>query len=245
MKDNTLFPNPVRPGSLMRWLGVGWQVVRQRPLLHAWLSVCALLPLVFIFRWWPPFGWMVGLTMMPVFLAIPLCCQNRLAATGSAPLWCVLDPWYAPLLRKRLLVLGGFLAVLGVVGFGLQLSVVAGSAILLAGAGAGDAVGSAGTPVLLLANLALVGIWLLAVLFALMAFLFAVPLVVQRPVPTLHAMGASVALWRRQPGLSLAFVGLMLALVLLALPTLGLSVLLGFPVVAVAIYCATDELFPA
>lgn len=238
MKENTLFPGPVAPGSLKRWLGIGWRTVRQRPLLHAWLSVCALVPLVFIFRWWPPIGWMVGLTMAPVFLAIPLCCQNRLDAQGAAPLWCVLDPWYAPVLRKRLLVLGGFLAVLGVVAFGLQLSVVAGTAILLSGAGSGSAL------TLTLAQLLLVGIWLMAVVFALMAFLFAIPLVVQRPVPTLHAMGASVALWRRAPRLALGFVGLLLGALVLALPTLGLSLLVGFPLVAVALFCATRELFP-
>ena len=240
IQDNPLFPAPTAPGSLRRWLSHGVRTVGARPLFHCWLSVCALVPLAFVLRWWPPIGWMVGLAIAPVFLAIPWTAANRAEADAVVPIWCVLDPWYAPMLRRKLLVLGGFLAVLGVVAFGLQLSVVGASAILFAGG-----VGADGGWVLLLTWVTLVATILLTTVLGVMGFMVAIPLTVQRPVPTLHAMGASIAVARRRTREAAAFAGLYLLLPVLAVPTLGLSLLLGFPIVSLALYEATREWFPA
>lgn len=239
IQDNPLFPNATTPGSLRRWLRHGARTVSARPLFHGWLSVCALVPLAFVLRWWPPIGWMVGLAIAPVFLAIPWTAANRAATGVVLPVWCVLDPWYAPMLRRKLLVLGGFLAVLGVVAFGLQLSVVGAGAILLAGGTGAD-----GGWVLWLTWVTLVATILLTIVLGVMGFMVAIPLTVQRPVPTLHAMGASIAVARRRTREAAAFAGLYLLLPVLAVPTLGLSLLLGFPVVSLALYEATREWFP-
>lgn len=238
MSDSLPAPERVTAVDLTEWLKSGWQITRGAPLHAAWLALAVLVPLAALSRFAPPLGWMIALVVAPVF-AGGVFRYEALRRAGAPVSWrTVFEPWYAPKVRKALLSLGGFLAVAGVVAVGVLLSIVGGGALMLA---QGTADGS--DPSLALALL-LVAAGAAAAAVTFVGFVFAVPLIASRPCGPMEAIAASAAACRANPLVAASLAALVIAMVLLALPTLGLSVLVGLPALAFALAEGTRHVFP-
>jgi len=237
VNDNAPVPARVTPEDLTEWLRAGWATMREAPLYGVWIAIAAIVPVAALARFLPPVGWMAALVVAPVFQAGAFR-YEALKRVDLPVTWStVFDPWYAPAVRRGLLTLGGFLAVAGVVAVGIELSIVGGGAVMLSRTADG------GDPGWFLAVL-VVGVGAVAAALVFVGFVFAVPLIASRPCGPLDAIAASAAACRRNPLVAASLAALTIAMVLLAPPTLGLSLLVGFPVFAFALAEGTRAVFP-